>query len=148
VERVKILRGKAPQDPGYGSGSGDGDGYGYGSGYWLASIPTIVAGWPAAKRARYEAAITEGATVAFWRSASDGRPANGGKGGARKAGDIEEVPGPLALCGARALHATLALDRWQGPRIWIVALFGEVLHQEDKCGALKREILGEAWCAP
>jgi hypothetical protein len=145
---------------GYGDGDGYGDGYGYGygdgdgsssgsgDGYWLASIPVIVAGWPEAQRERYAAAQGEGATIAFWRSHADGTPSNGGKGPAREVGTLDEVRGPLALCGARALHATLEPGKWRGDRVWIVALFGEVQHQEDKCGALRREILGEAWSVP
>jgi len=34
-------------------------------------------------------------------------------------------------------------DRWQGERVWVVALYGDVLWEDDKCGALKREIIGE-----
>jgi hypothetical protein len=89
---------------------------------------------------------SEGATIAFWRSHRDGKPSNGGIGGARKVGDVEEIAGPLALCGRGALHATHEPGKWSGAKVWVVALFGEVVHEGDKMGALKREILGEAWC--
>jgi hypothetical protein len=32
---------------------------------------------------------------------------------------------------------------WKGARLWVVALFGEVQQENDKYGALKREIIGE-----
>lgn len=139
---------------GYGYGSSDGSGYGSGSGegsssgypeYWAASIPGLVAAWSDAQRARYDAAQRDGATVAYWRSNSDGTPANGGHGPARKVGDMEEVSGPLELCGGHALHATLTPGKWAGAKFWVVALYGEVQSDETKLGALKREILGEAW---
>jgi hypothetical protein len=34
--------------------------------------------------------------------------------------------------------------KWNGERWWIVALTGEVVGDEEKYGALSREILGEA----
>jgi hypothetical protein len=34
-------------------------------------------------------------------------------------------------------------DEWKGERLWVVALYGEVQFEGDKCAALKREILGE-----
>jgi hypothetical protein len=67
----------------------------------------------------------------------------GGRGKPVKSGDIQEVAGPLVLCGPRALHATLNPDKWKGERLWLVALHGEVQHADDKVGALKREILCE-----
>lgn len=34
-------------------------------------------------------------------------------------------------------------DKWQGERVWVVALFGEVRYQDDKMWGLHREIIGE-----
>ena len=34
-------------------------------------------------------------------------------------------------------------DSWKGERLWVVALYGEMQWREDKCAALKREIIGE-----
>jgi hypothetical protein len=130
---------------GNGYGSGSGSGYGYGDGYWLATIPSLASRWPLEQQERYAAVQRRGARIAFWCSRPDGRPANGGRGAARKAGDVEQIEGPLELCGPRALHATLRPDKWDGERVWVVALFGEVAEREDKLGALHREILGEAW---
>ena len=71
-------------------------------------------------------------------------PANGGAASeAARPGLVQEIRGPLALCGPKALHATMRPDKWKGERLWVVALHGEVLHDGDKCGALKREIIGE-----
>src|SRR6478752_5571881 len=67
---------------GYGDGSGYGDGYGSGSGskeYWCATIPYFSNKWPAEQRARLDAARSVGATIAFWRSDSQGQPANNGR---------------------------------------------------------------------
>ena len=83
------------------------------------------------------------AFVSFWRSDKRGRPTNGGSGQSVQVGTVQEVAGPLSICGPQAVHATMNPDKWKGKRIWIVALFGEVIHDENKCGALKREILGE-----
>lgn len=34
-------------------------------------------------------------------------------------------------------------EEWKGERLWVVALYGEVIRDGDKMGALKREIIGE-----
>ena len=60
-----------------------------------------------------------------------------------RVGLVEEIAGPLAVCTARALHATLEPGKWKGDRLWIVALYGEVQQDGDKLGALKREFLAE-----
>jgi len=110
--------------------------------------------WGPRQRARLTACIDAGCTIAYWNSDAHGRPANGGTGlAAVKAGLVQEIAGPLALCGPRALHATLDPHRWKGSRVWIVALHGTVLVEGDKCGSLKREILGEilpeeGWVSP
>ena len=85
----------------------------------------------------------EGATIAFWRSDGKGRPCNGGSGDPVKPGDVQTVPGPLQCCGPRALHATLMPPKWKGERWWLVALIGEIVGDEEKYGALTREIIGE-----
>jgi hypothetical protein len=33
--------------------------------------------------------------------------------------------------------------QWQGSRLWVVALYGEVKSEADKFGALRREIIAE-----
>lgn len=117
---------------GSGSGDGSGSGYGYGYGAFAPSELAALAG-----------TVPNGATLAFWKSGADGRPCNGGKGEPVKKGDRQKILGPLELCGPRALHATLRPDQWKGERLWLVALYGEVLSDGDKLGALEREILGE-----
>ena len=82
-------------------------------------------------------------SLGFWRSSQDGKPSNGGSGEERKVGTIEEVEGPLSICSNQALHATIAPWKWKGERLWVVALYGEIQRQDDKMGALKREILAE-----
>lgn len=58
-------------------------------------------------------------------------------------GLVQEVPGPIEVCTAHALHVTYRPSRWKGERLWVVALYGEVQTQKDKLGALKREIPAE-----
>jgi hypothetical protein len=129
---------------GYGSGSGYGSGYGYGSKeYWAAAIDQFVARMPQVAAARAADLRATGAKLAYWRSAKDGSPINGGSGSAVKPGDLQEILGPLELCTHRALHATLLPPKWKGERIWLVALIGEVHEDESKIGALKREIIAD-----
>ena len=138
---------------GYGYGYGDGSGYGYGDGdgygdgkYWLAAIAAYALTWPAEARARATAAMGAGATLAYWRSDKNGRPCNGGRGEPARPGKVETINGPLKLCGSGALHATHLPHRWNGERLWVVALYGEIAKDTDKMGALKREIIWE--CLP
>jgi hypothetical protein len=56
---------------------------------------------------------------------------------------VEKVNGPLELCSRRALHGTLLPPKWPGARLWVVALIGEIVGDEEKYGALEREIIGE-----
>jgi hypothetical protein len=136
---------------GYGSGDGDGSGYGYGDGdgygdgyYWAATIEWFATKWTDAQRLRLSQLRSLGATVAFWRSRKDGRAANGGKNPVtRDVGTVETISGPLTICTENALHATLVPPKWKGDRWWIVALTGEVVGDEEKYGALSREIIGE-----
>ena len=133
---------------GYGSGYGDGSGYGYGSGskeYWLATIDSFASKWPAAFQKRLATLRQQGVTIAFWRSDQKGLAANGGSNIEPAApGVIHTAPGPLNLCNAGTLHATLLPPKWIGERWWIVALTGTIIGNEEKYGALSREILGEA----
>ena len=134
---------------GSGYGPGDGEGYGYGPGdgygskaYWEATIPYFSAKWDQKQRDRLASLST--ATIAFWRSDKDGRACNGGKHKSPvHVGLVETIPGPLRICTANGLHATVIPPKYNGERWWIVALTGEVQWQEDKCAALRREILGE-----
>ena len=134
---------------GYGDGNGDGSGSGYGYGYgyeqyWRSTIPWFASKWTEAQRARFDAVEKSGATIAFWLSGNDGQPSNGGNQIEVAApGIIHTTLGPLQLCEAGTLHATLLPPRWQGDRWWIVALHGEVVGNPEKYGCLKREILGE-----
>jgi hypothetical protein len=34
-------------------------------------------------------------------------------------------------------------EKWAGVRIWVVALYGQVVGDQEKYGALHREIIGE-----
>jgi len=85
-----------------------------------------------------------GAKICFWRSTDNGDSANGGRLSVKAApGVVHEVIGPLQICTNRALHASLLPPKWQGERWWIVALIGEVVGDDEKYAALKREIIGE-----
>jgi hypothetical protein len=142
---------------GYGDGSGSGSGYGYGDGdgsgygsgskaYWLATVSYFSAQWPEPQRQRLDAVKAEGATIAFWRSDAAGQPTNdGGEIESAAPGVVHLAAGPLNLCHPGTLHATFMPPKWSGERWWIVAMHGETIEdgQDDKIGALKREILGE-----
>nr|MBA3670388.1 hypothetical protein [Sphingomonas sp.] len=119
---------------GYGSGSGS---------YWRACVKYFAAKWADVQKTRLAALENSGATIAFWRSGKNGKPCNGGKGSGVKPGDLQTVLGPLSMCGPGALHATLIPPKWKGERWWIVALTGEIVGDEEKFGALSREIIGE-----
>jgi hypothetical protein len=134
---------------GYGYGSGSGSGYGYGSGsgsgsYWLACLPYLTDDWTLAQRARLTALQAAGALIAYWCSDASGKPCNGGRGKAVSPGHVDTEKGPLALCERGTLHATQIPPKWQGERLWVVALTGDVIGDEEKFGALSREVIGEA----
>jgi hypothetical protein len=130
-----VVRGEVPDwatRSGYGYGAGDGYGAGYGSGdgYWRSVL------------ARHTAPA--GAQLGLWWSDASGKPCNGGSGTAPAAvGVVHESSGPLELCGRGVLRATLKPEQWKGERIWIVALHGEVVGDDEKLGCLKREIIAE-----
>jgi hypothetical protein len=136
---------------GYGDGRGHGDGYGHGDGdgdeaYWLSAIASYASRWPKDQQAAYRSAVASGAQIAYWKSAADGMPCNGGARRTEeiaKPGLIQKILGPLKICSSSALHGTSLPHKWEGERTWIVALYGEIQQKEDKFGALKREILGE-----
>jgi hypothetical protein len=77
----------------------------------------------------------------FWRSRADGSPSNGGKGGIRKEGQIEEISGPLVMCGPGALHGTFHPVKYSGEALWVVALYPPIEVHDDKLGSLKRKII-------
>ena len=105
--------------------------------------------WEPSQNQRLQVCVDQGATIAYWNSDNFGMPANHEVGFdsypemRAYPGLIQEVSGPLELCGKHALHATFQPHKWKGSRVWIVALWGEVKRDDDKVGGLKREILGE-----
>ena len=156
---VEVLSGAAPSDLGsgcgfghgygygysYGSGHGygHGDGYGYGDGHGYGHGCGDGDGYWQAYLAQ-SATCPPGATLAFWKSDREGKPSNGGSQTVAGIGLVEELPGPLPeSCGRGAFHATLNPQKWNGERLWIVAMHGEVRHGEDKLWGLKREFLAE-----
>jgi hypothetical protein len=94
-------------------------------------------------QARLDELRRAGATLAFWRSDKNGQACNGGSSAPVSPGKIETVSGPLKICTKNALHATFIPPKYNGERWWIVALIGEVQTDDDKIGALSREIVGE-----
>jgi hypothetical protein len=120
----------------------DGDGYGDGS-YWSKTIQYFAARWSDAQRARLEELKALGAKICFWRSNKNGDAMRGKRIESAAPGVVHTVQGPLELCTDRALHATLIPPRWDGDRLWIVALKGEIAGDDEKYGALEREIIGE-----
>ena len=142
VKEPVILRGEPAKLAGYGYGSGYGDGS---KEYWTATIPHFVKKWTADQQTRFAKLQSAGATIAFWRSDASGQPANSGSRiEAAAPGVVHIAPGPLNLCVAGTLHATLVPPKWRGERWWLVAMLGKIVEGDDKIGALKREIIGEA----
>ena len=117
---------------GYGYGDGDGYGYGYGDGYWIAIFKTY-----------FPTIAVPDSFLAYWKSNKNGAPANGGSGTVASVGLIEKIDGPLEICTRHALHATIEPPKHKGERLWLVAMKGELKFQDDKVGALEREILAE-----
>jgi hypothetical protein len=122
---------------GYGYGYGSGDGSGYGDGDGDAALRVV------ARAALPRQYASDSRVLALWKSTAEGKPANGGKADAVVPGLIQREQGPLNLCHAGTLHATLEPSRWKGERLWIVALGGEVIGDAEKLGALEREIICE-----
>ena len=140
---VDLIRGAVPEvfnGSGYGSGSGYGDGYGS---YWLLCIQHFAAKWNDWQKRRLAELQAAGAKIAFWRSDKDGRACQGGRNDPVKPGTVEKVNGPLRICTTNALHGTLLPPKWPGARLWVVALIGEIVGDEEKYGALEREVIGE-----
>ena len=134
------------------SSDGDGSGYGYGYGdgygsgdYWCKTIQYFAGRWTSAQRSRLAELQKLGAKIAFWRSNEAGDACNGGAlATPASVGVVHKEKGPLNLCHRGTLHATLLPPKWEGARVWIVALLGEVVGDDEKYGALEREIIGEA----
>lgn len=91
--------------------------------------------------------VPKNAKLALWWSDEHGLPCNGGtrdvkpaKPGLRQ--KIEKIL-PLELCRSGILHATRSLGVWHGRRLWLVALRGQIVEDENKLGALDREFIGE-----
>ena len=132
MEQVTVLRGKKVFFSGYG--------YGY---YWQKCLAYFSAKLSREQRERLAALTKAGAKICYWRSTKDATPANGGSGEPVKPGDVQKITGPLKVCTNRALHGTMIPPKWNGDRLWIVALIGEIQGDDEKYGALEREIIGE-----
>ena len=104
-------------------------------------------GWTAKQRNHLRRLIKSGATIAYVCTDQHGRPSNGGpvnRWWQVRPGLVQEIAGPLVLCGPGALHGTFKPHRWAGNRVWVAGFVGEVkYHGDDKLGSLRREIVGE-----
>ncbi len=128
---------------GYGDGYGSGDGYGDGDGYWFAVIRQLAQALVDPVRSRLAELWKSDVVLAFWKSDSDGLPANGGSSSTPASpGLIEKLPGRLNICH-KGFHATTEPSKWRGERLWLVALHGPTQQQEDKFAGLEREIICE-----
>jgi len=104
------------------------------------------AGWSPAQLARLAQLEAGESWLGYWNSNEAGQPGNGGVPLpiAAAPGVIHTTAGPLrATCGERQLHATRYPLYWEGERVWVVALSGEVRGDELKAWSLEREIIGE-----
>jgi len=142
---------------GYGHGYGDGDGYGNGFGGWygyggddgngngdgLISADWLVALARCLPTSHVSDLLSQGCTLALWRSGSQGQAVNGGDSTLiRDIGTIETSDGPLELCRPGTLHGAVDCATWEGEKLWLVALYPPVVTDGGgKFGSLKREIL-------
>jgi len=88
------------------------------------------------------------AWIGYWCSDQWGRASNGGDQSERvEPGLVQQVEGRLEICPSPpdsvGLHATRQPHRWQGCRVWLVALLGEVKVRDSKAAAKTREIIAE-----
>ena len=86
--------------------------------------------------------LTEARMVVYWsadcRSVVDlaaNGPTNSCKIGPKAPAILK---GPLKLCLDGTLHATFHPEKWKGDRWWAVAMYGEIVIDDNKIGALKR----------
>ena len=129
---------------GYGDGSGSSDGSGSGDGYWATLFAMQRKKWPVVQQRLLAEAENNASAIAFWKSDCNGQASNGGRPDMpAEPGLVQEIDGPLKICTKGALHATMNPGKWKGDRLWVVALYGNVVWQDDKVGGLKRQILGE-----
>jgi hypothetical protein len=110
----------------------------------MSVFQSTIVKWTEKQRSRLEAIWNSSSAIAFWKSDKKGLPCNSGTELEPAApGITHNSSGPLKLCSVGTLHATMNPDKWKGERLWVVALFGNVKRENDKFGALEREILGE-----
>lgn len=99
--------------------------------------------WTPAQQARLLDCLRDGNTLAYYCSDDEGRPANGGSGTVAIPGATHHPADPdFAPCTAGAVHGTREPHRWDGRRVWVVALRG-IVHRCDVIAATEREIIGE-----
>lgn len=118
--------------------------------YWTASLEHYAQQLAENEKAEYEKFKAQDARIAYWRSDAEGRACNHTpprniteRNEPRNPGMGEIVSGNLTLCTSSALHATLRPPRWNGSRLWIVALLGEVIGDDEKFASQHRIIIGE-----
>jgi len=117
--------------------------------HWAQSLDYYADKLAEGPKAQYYKLKGEGRRIAYWRSDKNGLPCNGGtevtpaEAGILKVIKPATTGHPIQLCTKWALHATMKPPRWNGSRLWLVALIGEVVGDEDKFGALARVIIGE-----
>ncbi len=106
--------------------------------------------WKVEQQERLLQLMNDGVQIAYYNTDAHGFPCNNKPPNGywdlmwkAEPGKIQKVSGPLKICSANALHATLEPHLWMGSRVWMVAMHGEIQWAEDKCASLKREILGE-----
>jgi hypothetical protein len=102
--------------------------------------------WSYTQCERLQTLEKEEAVIAYWNSNEEGQSARYGNQLEIPAGVgvVHISEGPLRnVCGEGQLHATVKPLQWPGSRVWVVAMYGDVRWESDKCWCLKREIIGE-----
>ena len=106
--------------------------------------------WTDEQREHLARLIREGAKILYWCSDAHGRPANHcldcleARDWTVKPGSVQKLSvKEVSICSSNALHGTTSPHKWKGVRVWMVGLVCALDSEEDKFGALQREIIGE-----
>lgn len=89
-------------------------------------------------------------TLAYYMTTKDGLPLHSPnkKGWKAKVGLLQKVEpnkyGEIQPCTSHALHATFDIKHWilLDCKIWVVAMLGKVVNDDDKIASLQRKIIG------
>jgi len=106
--------------------------------------------WSTDQKTWYDICLKDkNCTLAYYLTTKDGFPlySPNKKGWRVRSGLVQEVHpsnGQIIPCSANALHATFDVKSWAvlNCKIWVVAMVGKIVEEQNKICALKRRIIG------